>query len=284
MTSGTSLLHQNRRKLDSRRLVAVLLDGLILSPMVLLAAQYDFGAELLAAALALVYFFLCDVTTGQTVGKALLGLRTVTVDGRIPGPRAAAPRTILRLIDHSIVGPVVMVATRGRRQRLGDLAGRTIVVRAADVRPPARRFAPTDALYPALWLAPALAIFVLSADGKLAGTYRADADAICAQAGAVSQQVQRADQLLLVLRQQQAALEALDPPMNWEARRARLVAEGRALTTQLALLVDRAAASRRPERTLRRGLTQLDAANRAANRAASARLAALGFRDCGTTA
>ncbi|HWT95293.1 MAG TPA: RDD family protein [Solirubrobacteraceae bacterium] len=280
VTSGTPLLHQNRRQLDSRRVGAVLLDGLLLSPMVLLARQYDFGADVLALALALVYFFLCDITTGQTVGKAVLGLRTVTVDGQIPGPRAAAPRTILRIVDHSLIGLLVMVISGGRRQRLGDLAGRTVVVRADDVRPPARTFRLADAAYPALWLAPALALFVLSAEGKVAGTYRADADAICAEAGAVSHQIQRVDQLLVLFRQQQAALEALDPPMNWEARHDRLVAEASALTTQLVVLVSRATASRRPERTLRRGLTKLDAANRAA----SARIAALGFEDCGETA
>lgn len=276
VTAGTSLLHQNRKALDSRRVGAVVLNGIVLSPMHVLALQYDFGASVLALALGFVYFFLCDVTTGQTVGKAVLGLRTVTVDGRIAGPRAAAPRTILRLIDHSIVGLVVMIATGGKRQRLGDLAGRTIVVRAADVRPPARRLALTDAAYPALWLAPALVLFVLSAEGKVAGTYRADADAICAQMAMLAPQAQGPDQYLGLVQAQLQALEALDPPMNWEDRHQALLAEGHAIAASVTALMSRAAASKRPERTLRRALPKLEAAGRAAD----ARIAALGFRDC----
>jgi len=59
-------------------------------------------------------------------------VRVVSVEGRRPSTGAVALRTILRLIDGFLfyaVGLVVMLVSP-RRQRLGDLAGKTTVVRA----------------------------------------------------------------------------------------------------------------------------------------------------------
>ena len=93
------------------------------------------GAEaLLYLALVLLYYFATEAITGRTLGKALLGLRVATPDGGRAGPGRVAVRTVLRLVDGLpflyLVGFVCMLATGERRQRLGDLAAGTRVMRA----------------------------------------------------------------------------------------------------------------------------------------------------------
>jgi uncharacterized RDD family membrane protein YckC len=78
--------------------------------------------------------FLPEALTGRTLGKALLGLRVVrAADGGHPSAPALAARTLLRIVDglpfFYALGVLVMLVTPGR-QRIGDLAARTIVVRA----------------------------------------------------------------------------------------------------------------------------------------------------------
>jgi uncharacterized RDD family membrane protein YckC len=86
-------------------------------------------------AVVLAYHFVFEVTTGQSVGKRLLGLRVTRADGSPPSVAAVAVRTLLRLVDWLpvlyLVGFIAMLATGDeRRQRLGDLAARTRVARA----------------------------------------------------------------------------------------------------------------------------------------------------------
>jgi uncharacterized RDD family membrane protein YckC len=83
--------------------------------------------------ITLLYYFVLEAATGQTLGKRLLGIRVRSVDGGEAGGGAVAIRTLLRLIDSVpflyLLGFIVMMVTP-RRQRLGDLAGRTVVSRA----------------------------------------------------------------------------------------------------------------------------------------------------------
>ena len=83
-------------------------------------------------ALALLYYFALEAVTGQTVGKRVLGLR-VTRAGERASVGAVAVRTLLRVVDGLpvlyLVGFITMMATGARRQRLGDLAAGTSVVR-----------------------------------------------------------------------------------------------------------------------------------------------------------
>jgi uncharacterized RDD family membrane protein YckC len=80
-----------------------------------------------------VYYFGCESTTGQTVGKRLLGIRVKSQDGSPATTRGVAIRTALRIIDVLpllyLVGFVAMMVTGVRRQRLGDIAGRTVITR-----------------------------------------------------------------------------------------------------------------------------------------------------------
>jgi len=74
---------------------------------------------------------------GRTPGKAVLGLRVVTVEGAPVRLRHAAIRSALGIVDFLLgVGTVAVLCALATRQsqRLGDLAAGTIVVRERQVR------------------------------------------------------------------------------------------------------------------------------------------------------
>ena len=81
----------------------------------------------------LAYHFVLEARDGQTLGKRHFGVRVVSADGSPAGVRAVAFRSVLRIIDQLpmmyVSGLVSMVRTGPRRrQRIGDVAGDTIVV------------------------------------------------------------------------------------------------------------------------------------------------------------
>ena len=78
------------------------------------------------------YYILLEGYLGQTVGKMLLGIKVVREDnGEVPGLGAATIRTLLRLIDglFSYLVAFISVLISAKRQRLGDMAAHTLVVR-----------------------------------------------------------------------------------------------------------------------------------------------------------
>ena len=91
------------------------------------------ASAMLFFALTFGYYWLADAFGGQTLGKALLGLRVVGVDGAPIGPGRAAIRTVTRIVDGLpflyLVGFITTLATGTRRQRIGDLAAKSHVVR-----------------------------------------------------------------------------------------------------------------------------------------------------------
>jgi uncharacterized RDD family membrane protein YckC len=119
-------------KLDNRRMLAALIDLAVVGvgAAAIVSVAGSVGAPLVAviAGWALYYYFACESGGGQTLGKRLLGLRVVMVDGRTPGMRDVAVRTVLRLVDTALIGLVSMLATGERRARLGDLAAGTMIV------------------------------------------------------------------------------------------------------------------------------------------------------------
>jgi uncharacterized RDD family membrane protein YckC len=83
----------------------------------------------------LAYFLVCESYGGQTIGKRLGGVRVVRLaDGGRPAPGAIVTRTLLRAVEGlwllSLVGYLAIRTSPGRRQRLGDRAAGTTVVRA----------------------------------------------------------------------------------------------------------------------------------------------------------
>ena len=129
-------------QLDNRRIAAALIDlaivvggAFVIGFAAGLSGVGEGGAGLTAVVLAwaLYYYFACESSGGQTLGKKAMKLRVVRMDGGTAGMGDIGVRTILRLIDGLflyLVGLVVMLATGKRRGRLGDLAARTKIVSA----------------------------------------------------------------------------------------------------------------------------------------------------------
>ena len=144
----TSVDQQVNVHVIGRRVVATLVDGLVLGlaygmvawafGTVTTTGAYSWAAEtstaptLLYALGAFAYFALLEGYRGQTLGKMVVGVRVVDEQtGQVPGLGKAAIRTVLRLIDGLLAYLVafIVVLVTPRRQRLGDMAGRTLVVR-----------------------------------------------------------------------------------------------------------------------------------------------------------
>ena len=133
-----------------RRVVATIIDGLIFGIVYWLLALVfgDIRAEGEAAnwvanlpvwatiaygLFAIGYYVLLEGYLGQTLGKMATGIKVVTeATGATPGIAAAAIRTLLRLVDglFSYFVAFITVLISGKRQRLGDMAAHTLVVRA----------------------------------------------------------------------------------------------------------------------------------------------------------
>jgi uncharacterized RDD family membrane protein YckC len=90
------------------------------------------GPFFLWAGLALVYHFIAELRTGQTIGKRIMGLKVIMVSGRPLGARPVLLRTLGRIVDvlplFYLVGWITMRGPHRPPQRLGDrLAGTTVV-------------------------------------------------------------------------------------------------------------------------------------------------------------
>ena len=129
-----------------RRILAIIVDGIIVGlPTGLIAAllgAFSSGGglegmaglfvALTSAVLYLGYYVLMEGYLGQTVGKMLLGIKVIREDdGGVPGVKAAAIRTVLRIVDglFSYLVAFIVVLASAKNQRLGDMAAHTLVVR-----------------------------------------------------------------------------------------------------------------------------------------------------------
>lgn len=85
----------------------------------------------------LFYFFLCEMFNhGQSIGKQLMNIRVVKTDGSTPSISAYLLRWLLFIIDGPLTGGlgllVVLLTKNG--QRIGDLAGGTMVIKVKNYR------------------------------------------------------------------------------------------------------------------------------------------------------
>jgi uncharacterized RDD family membrane protein YckC len=79
----------------------------------------------------LAYYVFGEALTGATIGKGMVGIRVVDEHGEHPSLGAAIGRNLLRPVDglfFYLVGAIFALASP-RRQRLGDRAAHTVVVR-----------------------------------------------------------------------------------------------------------------------------------------------------------
>lgn len=79
------------------------------------------------------YYVYFEGRKGQTIGKMVCGIKVIRQDtGGPPGTKAALVRTLLRIVD-GLLGYLVgllFALSSDKRQRLGDMTARTLVVRA----------------------------------------------------------------------------------------------------------------------------------------------------------
>lgn len=90
-----------------------------------------------ALVMLLVWFLqfpLLEGTTGQTIGKKLLKLRVEKRDFSAVTVGASFVRHLLLPVDFFFIGLIVASGNKNR-QRLGDLAAQTIVVKAGSLQP-----------------------------------------------------------------------------------------------------------------------------------------------------
>jgi uncharacterized RDD family membrane protein YckC len=86
---------------------------------------------LLLLALGIAYYIACETVTGATLGKRMVGIRVVGEDGEPVTFGAAIVRNLVRIVDAFFFYFVAFISAllSKRRQRLGDRAAHTIVVR-----------------------------------------------------------------------------------------------------------------------------------------------------------
>jgi uncharacterized RDD family membrane protein YckC len=94
---------------------------------------------LMFLALGMVYFTALESATGQTLGKRIVDIIVVDpTTGRPPATRRAVIRSLFRFVDWLptlyLLGFLVARGSRSK-QRLGDLAAHTVVVRNVPRRP-----------------------------------------------------------------------------------------------------------------------------------------------------
>ena len=84
-------------------------------------------------AIALGYYIVLEALYGATLGKRLIGLKVVKIDGDAPIDwQASIVRNVLRIVDGFIfylVAAIAVLASK-EKQRIGDMVARTVVVRA----------------------------------------------------------------------------------------------------------------------------------------------------------
>jgi uncharacterized RDD family membrane protein YckC len=106
----------------------------ILAPLIVFGQDFAGALNIVGYfAMSLVYAAAAEwAWRGQTVGKRLLRLRVVDAGGLRLEPAQVIVRNLMRLIDALpalyLVGGIACVVSR-RRQRLGDLAAGTVVIR-----------------------------------------------------------------------------------------------------------------------------------------------------------
>ena len=126
-----------------RRALAVIIDTILLAIVGYVIAlatgntttsgfELQGGPAFLLFGIALAYYIVMEATTGQTLGKMAMKLKVVKQDGSALDWQGAIVRNVLRIIDgffFYIVGAIAVWMSKSK-QRLGDMAAHTIVVRA----------------------------------------------------------------------------------------------------------------------------------------------------------
>ena len=124
--------------------VAIVLAILLLVPTVITEAfmmsrfrlglfRGMFGIVVIMWFLWLAYFTYFEGTSGQTIGKRVSKIKVMKENGSRCDLSSALVRNILRIVDHLpflyLLG-IILIAATEKKQRLGDMLAKTIVVKA----------------------------------------------------------------------------------------------------------------------------------------------------------
>lgn len=159
-TAQNVAIQQNAAGIGDR-ILAYLIDSLIiffylLTMMIILSnMDVDFGDQwaiyLVFSLPAFMYYVLLETFwNGQTVGKHLMKLRVVKLDGSNPAFSNYLVRWLLRIIDISLTSgglAVLTILIRGNGQRVGDIAAGTTVIKekfTATIKDTVMRELPTN--------------------------------------------------------------------------------------------------------------------------------------------
>ena len=135
-------------RVTGRRVVAIIIDSILLG-IVYFVMSLLFGSTttqgggvsttlsglpfVIYLLIVVAYYTGLEGSTGQTVGKMLLGIQAIREDtGDSPGMGKALIRTLLRIVDAFPVAYLVgfiVVLISAKNQRVGDMAAGTLVVR-----------------------------------------------------------------------------------------------------------------------------------------------------------
>jgi uncharacterized RDD family membrane protein YckC len=127
----------------NRRVLAALADSFVLTlGVVAMVALMDDGERLnfgawwiVGGVIGFLYYFAPQALFGQTLGKALCDVRVVNEWQQPPSVGKIFVRTLLLWVDNPLVAVIAINVTgKGRRQRVGDLAAGTYVVRASQTQ------------------------------------------------------------------------------------------------------------------------------------------------------
>jgi len=131
-----------------RRAIAILIDTLLLCIVAYLIALgtggttsdgFDLrgGPAFLLFGIGLAYYVVMEATSGATLGKRAVGLKVVKEGGEPLDWQASIVRNLMRIVDglfFYLVAAITVWVSK-RRQRLGDMAAHTLVVKARAVVP-----------------------------------------------------------------------------------------------------------------------------------------------------
>lgn len=104
----------------------------------------EYQSYLIAMGCYLLFFVLCEATTGRTPGKFFSGLIVVSRSGNRCSATQALVRNLLRVVDEFPLGILLFllgvtpagffILISGHRQRLGDLIAGTYVIDVIDAK------------------------------------------------------------------------------------------------------------------------------------------------------
>jgi uncharacterized RDD family membrane protein YckC len=127
-----------------RRAVAILIDSVLLFVVAYLIALATGGTTqegfhiqgapaFLWFAIALAYYIVMEATSGATLGKKAMGIKVVKEGGEPLDWQASIVRNLMRIVDgfcFYLVAAITVWVSK-RKQRLGDMAAHTLVVKIA---------------------------------------------------------------------------------------------------------------------------------------------------------